>query len=113
MDAADESLSGNAADIRKVDSKTHLNGATTKVYKYRWVILLLFSISSTLNGFQWIQYSIISNIIQRYYNVSSELVNWMSMIYMVAYIPFTFPSVWFMNKMVSTLKLYKKMSFSS
>lgn len=88
--------------VQKADSKTHLIRENTKVYKYRWVVLLLFSISSALNGFQWIQYSIISNIIQRYYNVSSGLVNWMSMIYMVVYIPFIFPSVWLMDKMVGT-----------
>jgi len=34
-----------------------------KLYRKRWLILLLFSFYSGTNAFQWIQYSIISNII--------------------------------------------------
>jgi len=38
---------------------------STKLYTRRWFILLLFSLYSGTNAFQWIQYSIISNIVTK------------------------------------------------
>ncbi|XP_045617581.1 choline/ethanolamine transporter flvcr2a isoform X2 [Procambarus clarkii] len=69
-----------------------------RVYKIRWVILSLFVVYSMSNAFQWIQYSIINNIIVRYYGVSSTMVDWLSMIYMVTYIPLIFPASWYLEK---------------
>ena len=39
---------------------------STKLFKRRWFILFLFSFYSGSNAFQWIQYSIIGNIISKY-----------------------------------------------
>ena len=36
-----------------------------EMYKKRWYIVVLFALYSASNAFQWIQYSIISNIITR------------------------------------------------
>ncbi|XP_043200741.1 feline leukemia virus subgroup C receptor-related protein 2-like isoform X1 [Amphibalanus amphitrite] len=69
-----------------------------KIYKRRWPILALFVLYSTSNAFQWIQYSIINNIIVRYYNVTAFSVDWTSMIYMVLYIPLIFPAAWILDK---------------
>ncbi|XP_037068044.1 feline leukemia virus subgroup C receptor-related protein 1-like isoform X1 [Pollicipes pollicipes] len=69
-----------------------------KLYKRRWPILLLFVLYSTSNAFQWIQYSIINNVIVRYYDVTSFSVDWTSMIYMVLYIPLIFPAAWILDK---------------
>ena len=53
----------NPTDISKIESETNIS--SIKLYKKRWVILFLFSVYSGSNAFQWIQYSIISNIITR------------------------------------------------
>lgn len=37
-----------------------------RVYKIRWLILGLFVLYSASNALQWIQYSIIANIVQKY-----------------------------------------------
>ncbi|XP_014599673.1 PREDICTED: feline leukemia virus subgroup C receptor-related protein 1 isoform X3 [Polistes canadensis] len=50
------------------------------------------------NGMQWIQYSIIANIVERYYKVTSVLVDLTSMIYMITYIPFIFPASYLLDK---------------
>lgn len=42
------------------------NDMTTKVYKIRWLILLLFMFYVALTTFQFVQYSIITNIVTRY-----------------------------------------------
>ncbi|XP_037046859.1 feline leukemia virus subgroup C receptor-related protein 2 [Bradysia coprophila] len=73
-------------------------GADFQVYKRRWVVLVIFTLYSASNALQWIQYSIIANIVQRYYNISSSWVDWTSMIYMILYIPLIFPASWFLDK---------------
>lgn len=72
-----------------------------KVYKRRWVILALFVAFSASNAMQWIEYSIIADVISRFYNVGTTAVDWTSMIYMVLYIPFIFPASYILDKLVS------------
>jgi len=38
-----------------------------KVYKKRWLMLIIYMIYSGSNSFQWIEYSIITNVITRYH----------------------------------------------
>uniref|UniRef100_A0A8C7DKK6 FLVCR choline and putative heme transporter 2 n=1 Tax=Oncorhynchus kisutch TaxID=8019 RepID=A0A8C7DKK6_ONCKI len=71
---------------------------TIKLYKRRWFIVLLFGSYSLCNSFQWIQYGIINNIFMRFYGVESFTIDWMSMIYMLTYIPFIFPVTWLLDK---------------
>jgi hypothetical protein len=71
-----------------------------RLYKRRWLILLIFVLYSMSNAMQWIQYSIISNIVTRYYAVDSYAISWTSMIYMITYVPLIFPASWFLDKMV-------------
>lgn len=73
----------------------------TTVYKRRWVILMIFVLYSASNAMQWIQYSIIANIIMVYYDVSSFSVDMTSMIYMITYIPFIFPASYLLDRFVS------------
>lgn len=70
----------------------------TRLYKRRWMMVLLFSSYSLCNSYQWIQYGIISNIFMKFYNVDSFTIDWMSMIYMLTYIPFIFPVTWLLDK---------------
>lgn len=70
----------------------------TKIYSRRWLILMIFVLYSASNGMQWIQYSIIANIVERYYKVTSVLVDLTSMIYMITYIPFIFPASYLLDK---------------
>ena len=44
----------------------------------RFFILTLFCLFSASSGFQWIEYSIISSVLQDYYHVSSYAINWTS-----------------------------------
>ncbi|KAF0300149.1 Feline leukemia virus subgroup C receptor-related protein 2 [Amphibalanus amphitrite] len=69
-----------------------------RVYRRRWAILLLFCLYSMTNAFQWIQYAIINNIVARYWDVSAATVDWLSMVYMVVYVPLIFPATWLIDK---------------
>lgn len=70
----------------------------THLYMRRWVIVFLFSSYSLCNGYQWIQYSIISNIMMKFYEVESAAVDWLSLIYMVTYVCLIFPVTWLLDK---------------
>jgi len=91
---------GDAA--QRSDCQSHQDGQEaqrpTRLYKRRWMIVLLFSSYSLCNSFQWIQYGIINNIFMKFYNVDAFTIDWMSMIYMLTYIPFIFPVTWLLDK---------------
>lgn len=70
-----------------------------KVYKIRWLMLALFVGFSASNSIQWIQFSIIADVVVNYYGVSTNWVDWTSMIYMVLYIPFIFPGSYLLEKL--------------
>lgn len=72
-----------------------------KVYKIRWLILALFVGFSASNSIQWIQFSIIADVVVKYYNIPTTWVDWTSMIYMVLYIPFIFPGSYLLERLVS------------
>ncbi|KAM8921317.1 choline/ethanolamine transporter FLVCR2 [Pelodytes ibericus] len=73
------------------------SGEVTRLYAKRWVIVFLFSSYSLCNAFQWLQYGIISNIFMNYYGVGSLTIDWLSMTYMLAYIPLLFPVAWLLD----------------
>ncbi|KAM7375769.1 hypothetical protein PAMP_005542 [Pampus punctatissimus] len=97
-------LAVKGADVPEQSERSSIpNGASssaanTRLYKRRWAVVFLFSSYSLSNAYQWIQYGIISNIIMKFYNVEAFAVDWLSMIYMLAYIPFIFPVTWMLDK---------------
>uniref|UniRef100_A0A8D0HRY5 Choline/ethanolamine transporter FLVCR1 n=1 Tax=Sphenodon punctatus TaxID=8508 RepID=A0A8D0HRY5_SPHPU len=70
---------------------------TPRLSKRRLVVLAVFSLYSLLNAFQWIQYSILSNIFMHFYEVSSTQIDWLSMVYMVTYVPLILPATWLLD----------------
>ncbi|XP_020296330.1 feline leukemia virus subgroup C receptor-related protein 2 [Pseudomyrmex gracilis] len=86
--------------IKNIEGGTQpTQGLQTKVYKRRWLILAIFVLYSASNSMQWIQYSIIANIVKRYYNVTNFQVDMTSMIYMITYIPLIFPASYLLDKL--------------
>ena len=69
-----------------------------KVSKRRWAVVLVFSCYSMCNAFQWIQYGSINNIFMNFYGVSAFAIDWLSMCYMLAYIPLLLPVAWLLEK---------------
>lgn len=56
----------------------------TRLSRRRLAVLAVFSCYSLVNAFQWIQYSILSNVFVHFYSVSFTEIDWLSMVYMVA-----------------------------
>lgn len=69
----------------------------TKLYHRRWLMLFLFSAVSASNAFMWLQYGIISNIFMGFYNIDSLAIDWLSMIYLLTYIPLILPVLWLLD----------------
>lgn len=82
-----------------------------KVFKRRWAILLIYVLYSAANSFQWMEYSIIANIIMRFYKVTSAEVDWTSIIYMLIYPIIVLPVSYFIEKKVWR-DLYNYSSFT-
>ncbi|XP_042895003.1 choline/ethanolamine transporter flvcr2a isoform X2 [Parasteatoda tepidariorum] len=86
--------------VKKANDKEEVSKmeATTRLYRSRFLMLALFVCYSMSNAFQWIQYSIISNILTEYYGVSELAISWTSMIYMALYIPLILPANWIVER---------------
>ncbi|KAL4713828.1 hypothetical protein ACJJTC_015482 [Scirpophaga incertulas] len=89
-----DTIAGSVMDDLNIDS----NEPNYKVYKTRWIMLAFFVMFSASNSLQWVQYTIIQDIVVKYYGVSSGIVSWTSMVYMVTYVPLIFPASWMLSK---------------
>lgn len=89
-----QNLENGTTDIKNPTKKC-------QVYRIRWFVLVLFVMYSAINSLQWIQFSIIADVITEFYGVEYLAVNWTSQIYMVLYIPFIFPASYLLDKLVS------------
>jgi hypothetical protein len=74
---------------------------SVKVYKYRWIILLIFCLYSAINFLQFLQYSIIANITAKYYDVDDTLVDLTGLMFMICFIIFCLPINFLIEKYVS------------
>ena len=81
--------------------QTAMDEGVLRPLRRRWLMLALFCSVSFANGFQWIQYAIISDSVAWYYGVSTDAVDWTSMLYMVTFIPCILPASWILNKQAS------------
>ncbi|KAK9882167.1 hypothetical protein WA026_019684 [Henosepilachna vigintioctopunctata] len=69
-----------------------------KVYKYRWVIIFIFLLNIAVNCFQTMQFTIISDVVIKYYEVDSFLVDLSGLIFFIAFIPFFVPIGYIIEK---------------
>lgn len=74
----------------------------TKLYARRWYILGLYVIYMLCNSSQWLQYSIISNIVGKFYGISNWKVNLTSLVMMACYLPLALPAASLMDRIVSS-----------
>ncbi|MBY9016716.1 MAG: MFS transporter [Candidatus Lokiarchaeota archaeon] len=69
-----------------------------QVYGYRWIILIIFMLVNIFSQILWISYATVTLEATTYYNVSEFEILFLSTIFMIAYIPVTFITSWFINK---------------
>jgi len=77
-----------------------------QLFRRRWFMIFLFASYSMSNAYQWIHLNIIFDKVVLYYNASlpqstymkEVAVDWLSMIYMLAYIPLIVPATWLLDR---------------
>lgn len=79
---------------------TDSKGLIIRAYKQRWLILIIYILYATLSTLQWVQYSIITDVIMKYYSVSASDVNWTSMIFSLMWPVLVFPTSFIIDRMV-------------
>ncbi|XP_075060333.1 choline/ethanolamine transporter FLVCR1 [Mixophyes fleayi] len=91
---------GVSPELAQDERQAMLPGAPalqTRLYRRRFLVLAVFSLYSLVNAFQWIQYSILSSIFTGFYGVSYQTIDWLSVVYMLAYVPLIFPATWLLD----------------
>ena len=69
-----------------------------KVYKWRWVVLGLFSLNNVSLNYVWIMAAPVANLITCYYRTSDTMVNLLSTSYMITYTLMALPVSWAMDR---------------
>uniref|UniRef100_K1QVM3 Major facilitator superfamily domain-containing protein 7-a n=1 Tax=Magallana gigas TaxID=29159 RepID=K1QVM3_MAGGI len=67
------------------------------VYARRWFILIVIVILNLSNAMTWITFSPIADLTSTYYNINAFKVNVLSLIFMVASVPFGFTASWVLD----------------
>lgn len=101
----DESLLSNGATDAKVNLAVP-SSVPVRLFRRRWLMVLLFACYSMSNAYQWIHLNIIFDKMVVYYNASLPestymkhvAVDWLSMVYMLAYIPLIVPVTWLLDQ---------------
>ncbi len=63
-----------------------------KVYRYRWVVLLVYFLINALMQIQWIAFAPITSEAVAFYNVSALQIDLLSLIFMIVYLFISFPA---------------------
>ncbi|MDT8718768.1 MFS transporter [Clostridium sp. 19966] len=69
-----------------------------KIYKYRWVLLAIFSLINAVIQMQWLTFASIASIAQAAYKVSSFQIDSLSMIFMLVFIIACIPASYVIDK---------------
>jgi MFS family permease len=67
---------------------------TFRVYRYRWVVLLVFMLSVAVNQLLWITFAPITSAATAFYQVSDLSIGLLSMSFMIVYIFLSIPASW-------------------
>ncbi|GJQ81226.1 hypothetical protein Trydic_g20445 [Trypoxylus dichotomus] len=85
-------------NMKEIEPQKSENNLEFKLYGARWITISIFALLAAVNAIQWLEYSIITNIIMKYYGVSSVAVDGTSMIAMATYPVLLFPATYVIDK---------------
>jgi hypothetical protein len=81
--------------IQNISSSSEL--AKIKVYKMRWYILCCICLANISNAINWINFSSIADFTGQFYLIDYELVNYLSLVYLILATPAGFFSFWLID----------------
>jgi len=77
-----------------VGRQVPVNNETLKVYGYRWLVLLAFSLIASMTQVLWITFAPITSAAAQFYGKSDLMIGLLSMSFMVIYIVVALPAAW-------------------
>lgn len=80
-----------------------------KVYGYRWVVLGAFMLVNLAVQVLWISYAPVTGAAAAFYGVSDLKIGFLSMVFMIAFIPLSIPVSW----SIDTLGFHRTVGFGS
>ncbi|KAH9375704.1 hypothetical protein HPB48_020831 [Haemaphysalis longicornis] len=92
-------FTGSGINLLTRSSLTAATDVIVTATPRRYWILFMFCVTSMINAFQWIQYSIIASVLTHHYGVSEIAISWTSMLYLIGYMTLAFPSAWILDNM--------------
>lgn len=75
-----------------------MSGTERITYKYRWIILAIFSIINAVIQMQWLTFASVASIAQKVYKVSSFQIDSLSMIFMIVFVIACIPASYIIDK---------------
>jgi len=102
----EQPIAGDKLSLATLSYSSSAPVQTRKLYARRWFIVILFASYSMTNSYQWIHLNIIFDKITLFYNESlptsqygkDVAIDWLSMIYMLSYIPLILPTSWLLDR---------------
>lgn len=83
------------------DASTPTSGSVIRVYRRRWGMLGLYIAVICLNSVPYMQYTVVGNVLAKYFSVSKDDMEWMTMVSSATATLFIFPAAWVLDKYVS------------
>jgi len=68
-----------------------------RLYRYRWVVLVVFMFINLMIQMLWIGYAPITGLAAEYFGVSDLLIGLLAMTFMIVYIPLSIPVSWMID----------------
>nr|KAF6280214.1 solute carrier family 49 member 3 [Pipistrellus kuhlii] len=68
-----------------------------RAYARRWVFLLVLSLLSGSNATLWLSFAPVADTVARHFLLSTEQVNWLSLVYLVVAIPAGLAAIWMLD----------------
>lgn len=90
------------------DTNSELRGGMTpafKLYRTRWFILFVLCVLNCSNSVLWLTFAPVADQTAKDLHASLDQVNWLSVVYMVVAIPFSFVTTWMLDSLGLRLTL--------
>lgn len=87
----------DATSLLASETLTSSTSTPTDVYKKaprRWLVIFAFSLMNAMNAYLWISFAPIANVAASRFNVSVNSINWLSLAYMLLYLPGSIVSIY-------------------
>ncbi|XP_071657878.1 solute carrier family 49 member A3 isoform X5 [Patagioenas fasciata] len=71
--------------------------AQFKTYRRRWFLLAVVCLLNCSNAMQWLTFAPVADKTAAYFHISLEMVNWLSIVYLLISIPFGLVATWVLD----------------